>query len=280
MTYELISLKDYQTFESVKDMDRTIYEYNKELSASLYETLRLLSQYSCKVVGVSHIKIKTIADKLGVSIATVKRRIKALKDNGYITVLNTIRRKKGGKGANAYVINTVSMRKKILSELSQVSYRKDDKKEAQRLSTQALEFVKVRKETLYLISNIKTFISNGRKQRKINARLRRIENIKNVRQCPANVPISIYKAYAPFFTDDQLAAMYKAIVKRLDKHGYLTHEDIDEITRNTFDAVVRSLRNHYKYGDAPIKNIFAFVSKVADKQALQLTSANMFAFVE
>ncbi|QYA43649.1 helix-turn-helix domain-containing protein (plasmid) [Macrococcoides bohemicum] len=283
MANELITLKDYQTFETVKDMDATIYEYNKELNASLYETLRLLSQYSCKVVGVSHIKVKTIADRLDVSIATVKRRIKALKELGMITVINTFRRVKGGKGANAYVINTAEMRKKLLIELSKLNHRKDDKNEAQRLSIQAMDYVLTRKETLYLKSIIKTFISNGRRTnthtRKINARLKRIENIKNVRQCPTNVPIDFYKTYASFFTDDEIATMYKAVMNRLNKHTYLTHEDIDEITRNTFDALVRKLRNHYKHGADPINNVFAFVSKVAERQAMQVTSKRMFSFV-
>src|SRR5699024_509061 len=104
MTYAMINLSDYQTFESVAEMDQTVKHFNRQLSKSHYETLNLLKQYSLKVIGVSHIKIQTIADRLNKSISTIKRHIKYLKDNGYINVINTTRTKRGGKGANAYII--------------------------------------------------------------------------------------------------------------------------------------------------------------------------------
>lgn len=277
--YELVNLKQQQTFENLAEMDRTIREYNKELSAPLYRTLRTLSQYSCKTIGVSHIKVETIAAKLEVSVRTISRHLKALKELGMITVVNTTRKKKGGKGANAYVINTKTMRKKLLNVISRMSYCNQPKKDGQTLSRQAMAHVNARKETLNLLSNIKTFISNGHRQRKINAKLARIENIKNLRQCPTNVPTDVYKLYAPFFTDDQIAGLYKSMTNRLDAYAYLSQDDIETIACNSFDALVRALRNHYKKGGAPVKNMFAFVSKVADRQALQVVSASMFDFL-
>lgn len=130
------------------------------------------------MIGVSHIKIKTIAEKLSKSVATVKRHIKYLKDHGFITVINTQRVKKGGKGANTYAINPFEMfekiQQKIKNELSQMSHRKEDKKHNQYQSQQAMAFVKAKKETMYSLKLLNSFISNNRRKKQI--KLNRNEN--------------------------------------------------------------------------------------------------------
>ncbi len=64
MTHQLIDLEEYTTFESIQAMDNTVRQYNTKISKTHFETLNLLKQYSCKVIGVSHIKIKTMANQL------------------------------------------------------------------------------------------------------------------------------------------------------------------------------------------------------------------------
>ncbi|WP_142351321.1 winged helix-turn-helix transcriptional regulator, partial [Staphylococcus sp. HMSC072B07] len=151
MAYQLINLQEHATFDSIQAMDNTVRQYNAQISKTHYETLNLLKQYSCKVIGISHIKIRTIAKKLDKSVATVKRHIKFLKENGFITVINTLRNKQGGKGANTYAINPIELFKKIQNELSQMSYRNAQKKRNQSQSQQALAYVQVKKETMSFI---------------------------------------------------------------------------------------------------------------------------------
>lgn len=119
MAYQLISLEEHTTFDSIQEMDNTVRQYNAQISKTHYETLNLLKQYSCKVIGVSHIKIKTIADRLGKSVRTIKRHLKYLKEQGFISIINTMRSKIGGKGANAYAINPVEVQQKIINVTSQ-----------------------------------------------------------------------------------------------------------------------------------------------------------------
>ncbi|MEJ7142110.1 helix-turn-helix domain-containing protein, partial [Staphylococcus capitis] len=82
MAYELISLQELATFQSIKEMDNTVRQYNTKISKTHYETLNLLKQYSCKVIGVSHIKMKTIAKRLKKSTRTIARHLKYLKEKG------------------------------------------------------------------------------------------------------------------------------------------------------------------------------------------------------
>lgn len=112
-SYELINLQRYSYFDSREEMDFLVKEFNKELSKAYYKTLNMLKQYSVKMVDICHLKIKTIANTLEISERTVRRHIKYLKENGFITVIPTSRPKKGGDGANAYAINSPLVREEM-----------------------------------------------------------------------------------------------------------------------------------------------------------------------
>src|SRR5699024_7799302 len=104
--YELVSFTEYQNFESINEMDQNVKQFNTKISKPNYETLNLLKQYSCKIIGVSHLKIETMAQTLNKSIRAIHRHIRYLKDNGCNTVENTVRIKTEWKNANIYIINT------------------------------------------------------------------------------------------------------------------------------------------------------------------------------
>lgn len=114
--YISIAYSDKKTFDNLKDMEKTLEIYKRNLSKPYYNTLLTLSKYSRRVLGVSHLKQETIAKDTGKSIKTIGRHIKYLLDNGYITIQNTLRQKSGGKGANLYVINNLDMRKEFVSK--------------------------------------------------------------------------------------------------------------------------------------------------------------------
>lgn len=274
MTHQLINLEEYTTFESIQAMDNTVRQYNAKISKTHFETLNLLKQYSCKVIGVSHIKIKTMANQLKKSVATVKRHIKYLKDNGFITVINTFRMKQGGKGANTYAINPIDVYQKIQNELSQMSHRKNDKKRNQRQSQQAMAFVKAKKETISFIKLLSSFISNKCIHKQI--KLKRTENIKNFRACPKDVPLDVYKSYKAFFSDAQIKYIYTAITKQTTKYANINDADHTDIVDNTFNSLVKALRKYHRGEGENIKNIFAYATGTAKKQAFRHASLKMW----
>ncbi|EAC3257018.1 replication/maintenance protein RepL [Listeria monocytogenes] len=281
MTYQLFNLEEHATFDTIQDMDNTVRRYNARINHSHYETLNLLKQYSCKVIGVSHIKIKTIAEKLSKSVATVKRHIKYLKDHGFITVINTQRAKKGGKGANTYAINPFEIfektQRKIKNELSQMSYRKGDKKRNQHQSQQAMALVQCKKETMSFLKLLNSFISN--KRRKKHIKLNRNENIKYFRACPEGVPLELYQAYKPFFSDAQIKCMFKAITKQTMNYPNIDNNDYTQIVDNSFNSLIKALRKYHRGEGQAIKNMFAYVTGVAKKQALRQASMNAWSNV-
>lgn len=277
MTHQLINLEEHKTFESIQAMDNTVRQYNAKISKTHFETLNLLKQYSCKVIGVSHIKIKTMANKLKKSVATVKRHIKYLKDNGFITVINTFRMKQGGKGANTYAINPIDVYQKIQNELSQMSHRNNDKKRNQHQSQQAMAFVKAKKETISFIKLLSSFVSNKCTHKQI--KLKRTENIKNFRACPKDVPMDVYKSYKAFFSDAQIKYIYTAITKQTTKYANIKDADHTDIVDNTFNSLVKALREYHRGEGKNIKNIFAYATGTAKKLAFRQASMNAWANV-
>lgn len=97
----------YQTFNSVDDMtyilDKFISIY--DLTNSAKAVLNTLKLYSKRFIGVCWLYQEQIADKAGVSLSTVKRVIKGLKETGLLTVYEQIHTKRGGQTHNVYVIN-------------------------------------------------------------------------------------------------------------------------------------------------------------------------------
>lgn len=278
MAYQLFNLEEHATFETIQEMDNTVRRYNARINHSHYETLNLLKQYSCKVIGVSHIKIRTIAEQLSKSVATVKRHIKYLKEHGFITVINTQRAKKGGKGANTYAINPFEIfektQRKIKNELSQMSYRKGDKKRNQHQSHQAMALVQCKKETMSFLKLLNSFISN--KRRKKHIKLNRNENIKYFRACPEGVPIELYQAYKPFFSDAQIKCLFNIITKQTSRYSCITNDVYTDIVDTTFKSIVKALRKSFRGEKSSIQNIYAYTTGIAKKQSFKQASLIMW----
>src|SRR5690625_3896205 len=101
-------LSDYKTFNNVQELNYHVKQHTNRRYYDMNETqrqvLQVISQYSVKHVGASHLRIKTIANALGKSNRTIERAIKALADLGIIEKVSTVRRITGGQGANIYRI--------------------------------------------------------------------------------------------------------------------------------------------------------------------------------
>jgi len=269
MAYKMIGLEDYATFNTIEELDENVKHFNRQLKKTHYETLNLLKQYSLKIIGVSHLKIERIARELKKSRRTIENHIKYLKENGFITVVNTTRDKKGGKGANAYIINTIEYRKKYLKNnncVSKVAYRNEHKKRIQSQQAQAFGYVKVKKETIeslnYLKPNKKStenYVDNG-------------DNDKNLRICPNGVPNHIYNQMRPFFTDEKIQQIYLSVKKDMKFFSKShTTEEIDEIIEISINSLLNAKRD-YKINKraTDIYNPIAYVSSSAWHRAVNV----------
>ena len=98
----------YQTFNSIDEMtdilDKFVSIY--DLTPAAKAVLNTIKLYSKRFIGVCWLYQEQIASKAGVSLSTVKRVIKGLKETGLLTVHEQIHTKRGGQTHNVYVINT------------------------------------------------------------------------------------------------------------------------------------------------------------------------------
>src|SRR5699024_4274198 len=101
-------LSDYKTFNNVQELNYHVKQHTNRRYYDMNETqrqvLQIIAQYSVKYAGACHLRIKTIANALGKSNRTIERAIKALVELEDIDKVSTVRRLKGGQGANIHRI--------------------------------------------------------------------------------------------------------------------------------------------------------------------------------
>lgn len=97
----------YQTFETVKEMNALVKRFNQlyTLTPAVKAVLNTLKLYSKTFVGVCWLYKEEIAKKAKVSISSVTRAIKELKEIGILTVYENMHTLRGGQTHNVYVIN-------------------------------------------------------------------------------------------------------------------------------------------------------------------------------
>lgn len=100
------SLREFETFETVSELNEYIHNVltQFDLKNTERELLLLLGRYSVKFVGVSFLKLDSMAELLGVSKRTIQRALKALGELGIIKRVRTIRPKRGGFGSSLTLI--------------------------------------------------------------------------------------------------------------------------------------------------------------------------------
>lgn len=175
-------LSQYQSFDSVQELNHHVKQHTNRRYHDMNETqrqvLQLISQYSVKFAGASHLRIQTIADAIGKSRRTVERAIRVLIDLNVIERLNTTRRVSGGKGANIYRILPCEERD-VASEVShceesaEVTAPKDNAPITEKESANLLSYN----------SNIHTRDGNDAAKRGLRSA----------------IPTQIYEALTPYF---------------------------------------------------------------------------------
>lgn len=104
--------RSLQSFESVEAMNKAVKQHKKLINSkkhkNIYKLLDVISQYSCKYVGVSWLCQRTLSKILGVDYKTVQRGFIKLKELGIVTIYECYR--DGGdrrQTSNIYVINPI-----------------------------------------------------------------------------------------------------------------------------------------------------------------------------
>lgn len=105
-----VEFATYQSFETVEDMIAQVklFERTYILTPAIKAVLNTIKLHAKRYfAGVCWLKREEIAKRAKVSLASVKRAIKELKEIGILTVYPHIHTKRGGQAHNVYVINPI-----------------------------------------------------------------------------------------------------------------------------------------------------------------------------
>ncbi|WP_262997325.1 helix-turn-helix transcriptional regulator [Macrococcus capreoli] len=259
MTY---IMNDFENnFETIIAMDRTVEIYNKHLKKNQYRVLNFLKQHSLKIIGYSHLKLQTIADALELGKATVYRILKYLDEKGYITKIHTVSGKRKNNGANVYRINTYSQYEIIRekNEYAKMNTLNAVIKTGKALSQQALQHVRAKKETIFFLNLLNIFLSNKKRLNKTHSKVL-YHNIKNsnIRVKPMEVPDEIYNVAKPFFTDEEIMALYKVMLKETIGNNIYDTDNHIEIMVYAIKSLVKAKKKTYNGLAVKIKNDRAY----------------------
>ena len=99
----------YQSFETVETMIEQIKHFESiyELTPSMKAVLNTIKLYSKRFIGVCWLYREEIAKKAKVSLSSVKRAIKSLREAGILTVKPFTHTKRGGKTHNIYILQPI-----------------------------------------------------------------------------------------------------------------------------------------------------------------------------
>lgn len=97
----------YQTFSSVGDMNQAVKRFISvyDLTDAIKAVVNTLKLHSKRFFGVCWLRKEQIAQKAGVSLSTVDRAIKGLKETKFLKVIPFNHTKRGGQTHNVYILN-------------------------------------------------------------------------------------------------------------------------------------------------------------------------------
>lgn len=261
-SYALLHLKQFSYFDSIQEMDYIVKTYNKELKKTVYETLNLIKQYSCKYVGVAQLKTQTIAKRLNKSVSTIRRHIRKLKNNGMLKVIPTVRSKSGGYGANGFAITSPIERKKVLNsknDHSEMTTREGCENSIKCLDTTDSKTVYVPKQTIISLKLYNSLMLQKESSKQLNSD--KTENIKKFEECPNNISTEIYMMYKAYFSKRTLEKLNECVTEALNPFDIESEERLN-ITIQSFKGLIQSLKDAIRFKGDEIKSIFKYIKGI------------------
>lgn len=251
-----VYLTDYKTFKTKKELNEAVdghLTYQK-LNETERDVLIMLSQYSVKYYGVSHLKVKTIMAHVDKSDKTVRRALNKLEKLGIIRKLQTQRLVRGGQGANIYQILSFD-KEKFLIDQSQLTEREEQFEVVSEPIVTTSKASSVENEPITTkANNLSTTDDTATNRLK-----------KNLLK---NIPSAISDTLAVFFDDAQkIYEIYGTILKAKSAAPFdsIKIEDHAEEFELTLINVIR------KYKQGTVRNLNAYLYKAMQKLSKSLS---------
>ncbi|WP_078390693.1 helix-turn-helix domain-containing protein [Shouchella patagoniensis] len=246
----ITKLKDYATHADVAELNTTIYaaldDQTLPLNATDHALLRLLGGHSCRVPGVSWLRVDTMARIMERSDRTIRRSLARLVDCGIIE------RFKVGKLAVVRILS-VEVSAPEIAETSVV------------------------KRDLSVISRTETTLSSEA-HKSVSKDVAREGNADAINEVlpadftPDYVSPAIIKTLAPFFGAEKISKIHQRIQLAYDKAALLAPlKDYDGLVCRTLKTVVFAMKTNRVKGDlyAYVYGTFRNVLTVQKRQEVR-----------
>ncbi|MFB5556715.1 helix-turn-helix domain-containing protein [Bacillus cytotoxicus] len=248
--------KELQSFQSVEEMNEVIryflYKHTHELSESAIKVLKYLARHSCKIPGVSFLKVATIAAALNISDRTVRRVLKVLEGFEIVIRHKTIRREgklRGGNGHNVYVLlKKYSVTPNVLPKMSQ-------RKEAETLTESKVVDMKTEKEAEFSESHTLEEFKNELNVKEKSTRDYDEVELEDLDETftPDSVPQQFRNAVAPFFRSaDKIYNLYNRVLiaykrSKLDKPiNFVIEHAVQAFKETVFAEKARRIKSTFE----------------------------------
>lgn len=230
-----VEFSSYQTFTSVEDMISQVKLFEKTyiLTPAIKAVLNTIKLHAKKTfIGVCWMYREEIAKKAKVSLASVKRAIKELKEAGILTVYPHIHTKRGGQAHNIYVINPLfETPSEPENEPPSVQVRQPEELTAPTVCDDQPEPYR----------NSHTNPHTNLKEKDISIKESKNENPEVLR----NIPQEFINLMEPFYANDPeiIRARWKtvcvAVKKNCGKFAYTSWESIGAAWKDAVSAMKR-----------------------------------------
>lgn len=261
------SYSELSMFDNVSEMNKTTNNYLNSIHKTYQETFRKLTNYSVKTVGVSRLKMSTLAVLLNKSRRTIQRHINYLAEHGFISVFNQTK-KNGIQAASVYVINTKDYRNHYLKSKNVtpgMSHREHLKNTTQSTDTPILYYGKGKKKAVKSLSVFKALSINTRKhirRVKHQHRVNRHHAIKNARIRPHGVTNDFYKQLKPFYSDSEIDRLHKSTLKTLKQFNRLDDSERNEVTSVAIRSLLKAKQEYAKgLRPSPVNDDAAYLNR-------------------
>lgn len=120
----------YQTFQTVKELNEVVKRFVAfyDLTDAIKAVLDTIKLHSKRFFGVCWLRKERIAEKAGVSMSTVDRAIKGLKETGILKVIPFNHTKFGRRTHNVYILNPFEdVAQEVANEVAQESFEESSK---------------------------------------------------------------------------------------------------------------------------------------------------------
>jgi len=249
-TIDLTKLKQYETFDTIAEMDERIYKYievlrNVEQPESVIEVLLFLGRSSLRVTGVSFAKYQTIADSIGKSYRTIVRAMNTLADYSMIERIPTVKKWFGKSRKKS--VNIIVIQAEEIEVLAPMSHKDDTAEEVSEVTQEKAE-----DGENVIEPSLHNHTSN-------NYLLETAKAVKNA------IPTPIYTALSPFFNAKELRRLTGVIFRgKYMPHAKVRIEDHADAFTDVLLDVIR------RYKDRTINNLDGYLYAAIRKLSRRL----------